>query len=111
MATKRPKNIPTIPPEQLGKLAVVLGRTKMNRRAKTSLMQILIEAATPDRHGPERLDGERAQNVKRSSEILTERAMSQVKRAGRALLDMPDEEWNRLVEEANRDHTGGHEPE
>lgn len=105
MAKKQFRDVPALPPEQLGKVAAALGRVpRMNRRAKTSLMQILIEAATADRADPDRTGTpSRAENIKTSAQVHTDRALGLVRRASEALMNISDAEWNQLVEDANRD--------
>lgn len=79
-----------------------LDRLPVSGRARRYLGNMLIEASTPDRHNPARLEPTHRENVKTTVERLTEHTMSVVQRGSAALLAMSDEEWDRLVEEANQ---------
>lgn len=95
-------HVPALPPDKLAATMRKLRGLPVSKRAKTALAQILIEAALPDRHDPDRLAADQADHIRTTSQLMTERAMATVKRAGKALLtEISTEEWERLVADAD----------
>ena len=94
--------MPHIPPmDDLISALNAVGRLPVNKRARRYLERLLVEASTPDRHNPARLEPSHRENVKTGIERLTEHTLSVVERGSAALLNMSEEEWQRLVDDAN----------
>jgi len=95
------KHVPALPPDKLAATMRKLRSLPIGDRAKTFLAQILIEAALPDRKDPDRLSATQAEHIRTTSQLMTDRMMGVVKRAGAALLnEISEEEFDRLVREA-----------
>jgi hypothetical protein len=100
--TRKRDRIPALRGRQLVTALRAIERLPVNRGAREALQQMLAEAALPDRHDPQRLGGERAALIRQAQEELHTLTQSLLSRARAELFALPDEEWERLVEEANR---------
>ncbi len=101
--TKRRDHIPALRGRRLVTALRAIERLPINRGARDALQQMLAEAALPDRHDPQRMDGERADLLRQAQQELVALTETTVSRASAELLAMDDKEWERLVEEANQD--------
>jgi hypothetical protein len=95
-------HIPALRGKRLVTALRAIERLPINRGARDALQQMLAEAALPDRHDPQRLGGERAELIRQAQEELHELTQTTLSRARAQLFEIPDDEWERLVEEANR---------
>ena len=99
-------HIPALRGKRLVTVLRAIDRLPVNRGARQALQQMLVEAALPDRHDPARLGGERAALIEQAQEELQALTQQTLSRARAQLFEMSDEEWEQLVEEANRGDEG-----
>lgn len=99
--TKR-EHIPALRGRRLVTVLRAIERLPVNGGARAALQQMLVEAALPDRHDPQRLGGARAALVRQAQEELQALTEATLSRARAQLLALSEEEWERLVEEAAR---------
>jgi len=98
--------MPDVPPsDDLLSAVLAVGRLPLSKRARKHLQNILAEATIPDRLHPSRLEPSHTHNIQAGMARLTERTLSVLERAATALLDMSEDEWQRLVDEANADES------
>lgn len=95
-------HIPALRGKRLVTVLRAIERLPVNRGARQALQQMLAEAALPDRHDPQRLGGERAELIRQAQEELQALTQQTLRRARAQLFELSDEEWERLIEEANR---------
>lgn len=92
--------VPKLPPDKLLAAAGALRSAPLDSGVAREVMAILLEAATPDRHRLERVEGERGENMRQTAERVTTHTSRVLRRAAEGLRAIPDDEWRRLVDEA-----------
>lgn len=99
------KHIPALSPEKLQIALQQLDALKISPAAKRQLKLMIQTAANPDNDKVEAiiktLPKDRQQQIQAIMVDLTRRTTSITNRATQALTAIPDDEWDRLVEEAN----------
>ncbi len=98
---RRRDHIPALRGKRLVTVLRAIERLPVNRGARDALQQMLVEASLPDRHDPARLGGERAELIRQAQEELAALTQTTLSRARAQLFELSDEEWERLVAEAN----------
>lgn len=105
MPTKR-KHIPALDPAKLTLALQQLEALKVSKAAKQQIADMLQAAANPDSEHPTvvmaTLPGERKHNVQQTAQALKQVTSSVTRRGKQALIEMSDEEWQKLVDEANK---------
>lgn len=104
--TRKRDHIPTLRGKRLVTVLRAIERLPVNGGARAALQRMLVEAALPDRHNPQRLSGERAELIRQAQEELHALTQQTLSRARAQLFEIPDEEWERLVDEANQQDEG-----
>lgn len=103
---KSRSHIPALSPAQLEKAIAGLGVARISERGRSHLEQMLRAAANPNAERIDvviaSLDDERKRNVSQTAKALADLTRERVARGAARLLEMPEDEFNRLVEEANR---------
>ena len=96
--------MPDIPlfDDLLGALAAV-DRLPISKKARRELKKMLREASTPDRRNPRRAEPAHREIIQTYMARYTRKTLSVMERGTKALMSLSDEEWDRLVEEANRE--------
>jgi len=94
--------MPDVPPanDLIGAM-LAIGKLKLSKRAKRHLQDIIAEATIRDRLNPARAEPGHSENIQSSVARQVQRTFEVLSRASNALLEMSDEEWQRLVDEAN----------
>ena len=95
--------VPKLSLEKLLATAGVLRRAPLVSGVAREAMAILLEAATPDRHSLDRIEGEHGENVRQTARLVTSHTSRALRRAAEGLREISDAEWAELVEEAARD--------
>ncbi len=107
MAKKRTlRRVPALNPNELAQAALVINSLHISKGGKETLKQIVQAAANPN---AERVDVviQSLPPTERSTVMQSAAAVQTVNagvrgRARRALLDMPDDDWQKLLSEAER---------
>lgn len=101
------KHIPALNPAELEQAIERLKDAKLPPAAKRTLEAMMRAASNPANETVEvilrTLPKHRQERIKRTANTVHKHMQSVTDRAKQALLDMPDAEWDRLVEEANQD--------
>lgn len=100
--SKKRDHIPALRGKRLVTVLRAIERLPVNKGARAALQAMLAEAALPDRHDPQRLSGERAELIRQAQEELHALTQQTLSRAREQLFAIPDDEWQRLVDEANQ---------
>lgn len=100
--TKR-HSIPALGPAQLGSVRSAIAQLPLSASAKQALLTMIIEAATEDRHNVVRVGGQRGRNMQATAERMIGHTTSIMQRAAAGMAAIDDDEWTRLVEDANRE--------
>jgi len=95
--------VPKLPPDRLLAASRALRRLPLDSDVARETMAILIEAATPDRHGTSRVEGEHGENIRATERLVRSHTSAALRRAAEGLRAMSDAEWDALVEEAAGD--------
>lgn len=99
------KHIPALTPEQMQAAFQKLQDTRLPLAAKKQLQRMLEAAANPNGETVETiirtLATDRRQLVNDMAAAFTRQSSMVTKRAGQGLDAIPDDEWDRLVNEAN----------
>lgn len=98
--------VPKLSGKKLLAAARILPQLPIDADVTREVMATLIEAATPDRHSTDRLEGERGANVRETERLAKSHTSAALRRAAAGLRAISDEEWAELVEEAARDEAG-----
>lgn len=106
-APKTPKrkrtHIPPLAPAQLDLALEMLNSAKLPARAARQLADILRAAADPEAEDPKAvlraLPAARRRNAARTAMVSRKAAQRALKRGGARLLEMPDDEWDALMNE------------
>jgi gas vesicle protein len=105
------KHIPALNPDRLT-LAIqhILADERLPEAAKRQMIAMLQAAANPHSESVQTvlktLPKERRNQIQGMAEEMTRHTSGIVQRAGKALDAISDEEWNRLVDEANKEQKG-----
>jgi len=91
---------PKLPREKLLAAAGALRSAPLDSGVAREVMAILLEAATPDRHSLDRVEGERGENMRQTARRVTSHTSRVLRRAAEGLRKISDAEWAELVEEA-----------
>lgn len=94
---------PKLTPGKLQAAARLLPQLPIEAAVTREVMAILIEAATPDRHNTDRLEGAHGENVRATERLARSHTTAVLRRAAAGLRAISDEEWAELVEEATRE--------
>lgn len=95
--------VPKLSGSRLAAAAKILPQLPIDADVTREVMATLIEAATPDRHSTDRLEGERGENVRATERLAKSHTSAVLRRAAEGLRAISDAEWSELVEEAARD--------
>lgn len=95
--------VPKLSPDKLLAAAEALRQLPLSSSVAREIMAVLLEAATPDRHDTDRLDGEHGENVRQTERLAKSHTSQVLRRASDGLRQISDAEWAELVEEAARD--------
>lgn len=98
--------VPKLSPDKLLAAAEALRQLPLSSSVAREIMAVLLEAATPDRHDTDRLDGEHGENVRRTERLAKLHTSQVLRRAAEGLRQISDDEWNELVAEAEREDAG-----
>lgn len=95
--------VPKLPPDKLLAAARALRSAPLDSGVAREVMAILMEAATPDRHRPDRVAGAHGENMRATAGKVTRHTSRVLRRAAEGLRAIPDDEWRRLVNEADEE--------
>ena len=95
--------VPKLPSDRLLAAARLLPKLPIDDAVTREIMATLIEAATPDRHSPDRVEGEHGENIRATERLVRSHTGATLRRAAEGLRAMSDAEWDALVEEAAGD--------
>ena len=95
--------VPKLSPDKLLAAAGALRQLPLSSSVAREIMAVLLEAATPDRHSLDRVEGEHGENVRQTARLVTSHTSRVLRRAAEGLREISDAEWAELVEEAARD--------
>lgn len=102
---KRREHIPALTPEQMQIALQKLQDARIPPAAKKQLQAMLEAASNPDSETTaaiiKTLSKDRQELVKEMADALTLQTTMVVRRAGQGLDAISDDEWNKLVNEAN----------
>jgi len=96
--------VPKLTPRKLQAAARLLPMLPIEADVTREVMAVLLEAATPDRHSTDRLEGERGENVRATERIARSHTSAVLRRAAAGLRAISDDEWAALVKEAAREN-------
>ena len=96
--------VPKLSGSKLAAAAKILPQLPIDADVTREVMATLIEAATPDRHSTDRLEGERGENVRATERLARSHTSAVLRRAAEGLRSISDAEWAELVAEAERDN-------
>ena len=91
---------PKLPREKLLAAAGALRHLPLSSGVARETMAILLEAATPDRHSLDRVEGERGENMRKTAQKMSRHTSRVLRRAAEGLRAIPDDEWRALADEA-----------
>lgn len=94
---------PKLPRDKLLAAAAALRSAPLDSGVAREVMAILLEAATPDRHASERLEGAQGARIRATERAVRDHAGGVLRRAAEGLRSISDAEWAELVDEALRD--------
>jgi len=95
--------VPKLTAEQMAAAMQRLRSLPIDDAAKQRIALMLAEAASGEaRHDTARLDPGRALDIQTTATLLVAQFDEILVRAAAGLAEMPDDEWDALVEEANR---------
>jgi hypothetical protein len=95
------KSIPALGFDSLGEAIRLLDRLPLDSGISQELIAMILEASTPDRHALDRMDAEQSDAIGAGMRSVTAHTSQVLDRATKALRDIPEDEWRRLVAEAN----------
>ena len=95
--------VPKLPPDKLLAAAGALRSAPLDSGVAREVMAILLEAATPDRHRLDRVTGAHGENMRVTAGKVTRHTNRVLRRAAEGLRAIPDDEWRRLVNEADEE--------
>lgn len=94
---------PKLPRDKLLAAAAALRHAPLDSGVAREVMAILLEAATPDRHASDRLEGAQGARVRATERALRDHTGDVLRRAADRLRAIRDDEWAALVAEATRE--------
>lgn len=95
--------VPKLPPDKLLAAARALRSAPLDSGVAREVMAILLEAATPDRHRLDRVAGAHGENMRQTAGKVTRHTSRVLRRAAEGLRAIPDDEWRRLMNEADEE--------
>jgi len=95
--------VPKLPPDKLLAAARALRSAPLDSGVAREVMAILLEAATPDRHRLDRVTGAHGENMRQTAGKVTRHTSRVLRRADEGLRAIPDDEWRRLVDDADEE--------
>lgn len=100
------RHIPALTPDSLTVALQKLQASKLPPAAKKHLAAMLVAAANPNAESSQAvmatLPGERKANAQKTARVIHETATHVALRGRQKLLGMSDNEWQKLVDEANK---------
>ncbi len=95
--------VPKLPSDRLLAAARLLPKLPIDDAVTREVMATLIEAATPDRHSTDRVEGEHGENIRATERLVRSHTSEALRRAAEGLRAISDAEWNAMIEEAAAD--------
>lgn len=96
--------VPKLSGSKLAAAARILPQLPIDADVTREVMATLLEAATPDRHSTERLEGARGVNARETERLAKSHTSTVLRRAAAGLRAISDAEWAELVKEAAREN-------
>jgi hypothetical protein len=97
--------LPSLPEPQRKAIAQQLSATALSPRARRQILAMLEAASNPDAEAPDvviqALEPERRDNILGTIDVLNRFTGGLASRGTRGVLDISDDEFNALVDEAN----------
>lgn len=91
--------VPRLNAEELLIAVRAVEQLRLGPQAELEVLRMLIEASTPDRHDLARQPGERGANMRATQRAIRSVHDRALDRMLRDLMAIPDEEWDRLLEQ------------
>jgi hypothetical protein len=105
VAKRKPKTIPRLSPEKLQLAIQEVQASRLSAAAKQTVIAMLQAAANPDSQRIDvvlrTLQPDRRRTIERTASKVNEATNKTLARARAALLELSDDEWQRLVDDAN----------